>query len=856
MNQVKTMSLNEATNRADLSNPVGLHNLGMTGFYLSTDESASLSFLEQSLRLDPYSSRAQESYALVLGSLGLQERAVTLVGELNFSAFQTYSLQSRVIEGYEKVGDITNEIKAITEALHLFRNKSDELRFKIEAACLKIGNCRAAVEVWNSILNRVPRLRKDYHFKRAINNALEELGDLDVTIDVYSILDSSHWDGAFCIGLGQAYRRKGDLYGGIIQLKNCLRRCQGRSQDSQLVRDIATMCESLPDVGRAVAALESLKDECTETFRYQPEAQPWVHSLARAYIRQGDLDKGIPLLITRLRYLPYDCQAQDELAEALCRKGDYTEAIALWKNLVSEFPSEDRLKKKLEQGVFTDLVVKDIERLEELQTPKDWGLRQHLARAYMSLPDEFAIQKLIRMIEMHPNESTAEKALAEVYCRQGNIESAITGWTTLVDRFPSEWGLRHQLSQVFAAYGNVKRTIVGWEKLVRRHPNEPGLQDQLAKALDEAPDRRTATQVWSNLSKQYRDVCSLAVRLAEAYGKINIDVEIQRLKYLIAAFGTRPKLVDKLRDAYERKGDLDEALQGWKDIQMSRPGSWRVQLELAKAYCKIGSLGDSVHALTQLMENAVDRSIWILHLDGFFDLLRVQSDKTIIRHLERLVSLFPLNRRVVATLLESCTLCNDVDWAIRCVTSVMYIATEHKSSCVNTLSALYDQEGNVDETIQRWKAVLSKDLDYAVAGKVFRELKKAYKTKGDINLEIAGWEELLQSRAIHGSVVPMLAEAYAQLSPEKLGLDRLHDLMLKYWLERDRIAPYLVYAYRKTDDIERCINGWKELLRADPTCEVFQRELAKAQMRRANIDADRVSADLVVAHGMEWNFPS
>ena len=142
---------------------------------------------------------------------------------------------------------------------------------------------------------------------------------------------------------------------------------------------------------------------------------------------------------------------------------------------------------------------------------------------------------------------------------------------------------------------------VAWPQAVKKFADTLGLDSYTHEYLDECYKRVYERKGDIDMIAEWKQFVlekwpkpmtnKLVDKLADAYGrKGDIDKEIAGWKQLVWEKPLADELVDKLADAYERKGDIHMEIAGWKQLVNSNPNILKLHDELARTYERQGDL--------------------------------------------------------------------------------------------------------------------------------------------------------------------------------------------------------------------------------------------------------------------------
>jgi tetratricopeptide (TPR) repeat protein len=655
--------------------------------------------------------------------------------------------------------------------------------------------------------------------------------------------------------LAEAYRRKGDLDFEIAgwkklvnkNLENSRRGRYSENSERFSIRLSEKLADAYQRKGNIDFEIAGWKKLVTPKNLDKPQRGRYLENegltsgfsekLADAYQHKGDIDFEIAEWNTKLvnkslqnsqrgRYSEnegFSIGFSEKLADAYQRKGNINFEIAGWNELVNKnFENSRRGRYSENKGLSS-------------------GFGEKLADAYQRKGDiDFEIDgwnelvnKNLENLSLGRYSENSEglsigfsEQLADAYQRKGDIDFEIAEWKKLVthknlgnrqwgryleNKGPISSGLSEKLANAYQRKGDIDFEIAGWNELVNKNLENSqregysgnsehlsiGFSEKLADAYRRKGDIDFEIAGWQELL----NVRSLESQRRGGYSEN--EVLSRRFSEKLADAYRRKGDIDfeKLADAYQRKGDIDFEIAQWKEL-MSNDPSGNLSDKLADAYRCNGVIDSEPARWKEPVNN--DPS-------GKFG--------------EKLTDAY---RRT-----------GDIDFGLARWKEFVKNDPSHKFR--EKLADAYRLKGDIDFEIAEWKELMSNDS----SGKVSENLADAYRRKGDINFEIAGWKELMSNDS-SGNVSEKLADAYLRRTDadQRIG-DIDHEIAVRRELVRMNPGNLefhnsLADAYRRGDNIDVEIIGWKELIRTTlgTGWRLVRDKLASAYQCKGDIDIE------------------
>ena len=241
----------------------------------------------------------------------------------------------------------------------------------------------------------------------------------------------------------------------------------------------------LREAGRTDEAVEQLRIAAPD----DPEAK---HVLASALLERGQTGEAIRLFQEFVRDRPSDPQivaARAELAAALYRNGQPSEAVAEFRRLVSSFPEYALGRQNLANLLLSsnDWAGAAAEYREVLRIqPGNLFAATHLGLALAGGGQlDAGIDAFRHALQLNPNDATTQRALVDTLLHARRFADAEVAIRHFLSTYPNDAEGHNLLGVSLAAQGRMEEAVREFETAFRLNPQLREAQDNLGRAVGE-----------------------------------------------------------------------------------------------------------------------------------------------------------------------------------------------------------------------------------------------------------------------------------------------------------------------------------------------------------------------------------
>ncbi|MEN6558807.1 MAG: tetratricopeptide repeat protein, partial [Thermoguttaceae bacterium] len=356
-------------------------------------------------------------------------------------------------------------------------------------------------------------------------------------------------------------------------------------------------------------------DELSKALKADPHnAALWYHR-AQAESRMLDFDSAIADLRRAAKSKPDDKQSlaiERLLGTLLARNRQTTEAIAVWKAILTAHPDdedlcEDIIELHVEEGLYPQAAqlleslisrTKDpyaavTRRLRLGDVHQRAGRRQKAVELYSSalresgenswLEREILAQieqsfraeddlvglkkQYAKLIETYPKRIVLRQRQCRLLADLGQSEEAIRGYRDILERTPGDRANREEFVEMLCRAGRLETAVQELETLCQQNPKDAELRVRLAKLWNQAKNPQKAVEA----ARQYLDLSDhseyaylRAARLVESFGDRSRAAKFYQT--MADAFRDSPSAQEAFAAFLYADGQKDRALTIWKSL--------------------------------------------------------------------------------------------------------------------------------------------------------------------------------------------------------------------------------------------------------------------------------------------------
>jgi tetratricopeptide (TPR) repeat protein len=323
------------------------------------------------------------------------------------------------------------------------------------------------------------------------------------------------------------------------------------------------------------------------------------YALGWSYFMMGDFENVTGPLIDFLEnyeppsiaLFPFDTDTQLRIGDAFFAQGKYREALEYYNKAIGAEPGGD------------------------------YAMYQ-VANSHYRMNRNFeAVSQFRRLLRIYPYSSLREQAqynIAYIYLNTGNYDQAIEEFQTVIRRFPgTEWAARAQynIGDSFYNAGNYTEAIAAYRRVLENYPRSNyiieainGIQfAQLSGGKDDTSTDILEDFLADNPTSGTAD--RLRFRQAEnLFQSGDYDGAVREFRNYLRITNNRNLMPDayfNMADAYQRKNDMDAAIDAYETLISDFPNSERVApslAELGRIHYNKGNYQESKRRFEQLAE--------------------------------------------------------------------------------------------------------------------------------------------------------------------------------------------------------------------------------------------------------------
>ncbi len=417
----------------------------------------------------------------------------------------------RAMRAFENALEMAPHHKAARRNLHqLLREKA--------FSALADKNFAAATAAFEKALRIKPLDTTTYHL---MGNGYAQVGEFEKAIAYYEkAREMNPIDAVMRRDLAQCYNNYG------VALRN-------RKQWDAAIRAYRNALNVMPTFGLARSNLIDA-----------------LWQKGRAYREAGELDTAINAYQEVLKLQPNDMQGRSLLGELYLKKGDYTAALAAFRQVYTAMPNAEWVQHNLIaayhhaarsciQQERYDVAIQHLTAALRI-VPTDLNLRLSLVHAYQGAGDDKrADAELSRVLAQEPHNPQAKAALMNLHIRRGNKLMQQRNYAAALNEFEAileddrDIHIDNTIAYLYLMQGEFMKALTGFEKVFQRDRlNMPAFRNLLS--LESQLVRRSDK---SKADTLVRVRCAVAICLMH---RKQLDAAMK--KYALALKGKREPL--------------------------------------------------------------------------------------------------------------------------------------------------------------------------------------------------------------------------------------------------------------------------------------------------------------------------
>ncbi len=449
---------------------------------------------------------------------------------------------------------------------YIISNLSDvQSRLALVEYHLSQGNVDAAIIDLEELVEISPETAEIYNM---LGRIYLKLGRLDGAISLLEkAMESGKGDPTLLEALAGAYIEKGRhadaimLYEDLLKIDPSSKRVLRTLQE--LYKRLNNFDSAAEKLGQMLSddpeVLSETLDRLEELLRLSPNSPTVLEKLAETYAKCLKPDKAVqcakklselssdregylvPFLKELLLTYPDNIDATELLAQCLTAKGQYSEAVEMYDNLMRQAPD---LRKKSMEGY-------------------------------------------LKIISAFPDQLAAHQSLADCYMGDGNIKEALAGFRHIVKLDPSQ--LDH-----------IERKC---REILKADPSMTDALLVLAQGYISSGEARKAISVAEELVAKEKNCTPAFEILGQAFAKI--DLTDRAKDSYRSALATQPydTAIQKRFQAVSEK-ELDKEMETLKSKIEQDPWRAGLNLDLARLQHKRGQLDAAIRSLQKAIRDA------------------------------------------------------------------------------------------------------------------------------------------------------------------------------------------------------------------------------------------------------------
>jgi len=589
-----------------------------------------------------------------------------------------------------------------------------------------------------------------------------------------------------------------------------------------------------------------------------PENDWYYTSLADAYSKSGETQKGIELLKKRLtpegkakvmarHYASASSQVVyiespdmaiiNKLTELYTLEGKLNELLGEYQAKLNEYPDDMGLNAvvasmliRSEKGEQAEPLVK---KLIESKKPETQQYIQNLAETYMRQNQaQKAADIYEKVVKISPNASHYYDRLATAYATAGDKKKALSAWNKMLMAMNmqgrSQPYEKRRVAQQLQQYGMVEEAIKLYEEIVNtsfdRYSREDA-QRQLTELL-----RRQGVDVEKRLAKEEKGKnLSLKRALARQYLESNQpDKAIELYKEIAEAAPGDRNSQQQLAQLYARTGKHDDAVAQWEALLKLEPGNSRFQSGLVNAYLNANRAEDALKfAQNMLAENPTAETHKLL---GQAYARGNQQDKAIEAY-KKSLDLNPVDYDVYKQLAQLYQGQENFKAAVNCYKDALKNVPDQwrRQEIERELIRAYARQDKLEELIKEVE-----ESGISAGYWFYYELGRDYRDKGKLDKATEAYKKAVQLAAqrherenVQRELLQILSQqGKLEKATEEMGIQP--DYQFYFELARN---------YRNQKEFDKAIDVYKKALSV--SAEEYQRRNANSELMQCYVESDK-----------------
>ncbi len=352
-------------------------------------------------------------------------------------------------------------------------------------------------------------------------------------------------------------------------------------------------------------------DEAIEVFRRivanEPDFADAHYHLGLSYYRKAKFDRAIAAFQQTLKRLPRDADARVKLGMAYYKKGEASRAVEEYENALEIQPNNVEALNNLgmaydELGGFNEAITVYQSALkispEHAQLQVNLSVAQDLKAGKYSLKAyrgyrrgrdfvaggkiDTAIAEWKKAIADSPNYTQAHLSLAEVYFNQRRYSAAIEFYTKAGQLDLDNPQIFYNLGNAYQRLAQLDQAVVAYQRALQIDPAFVHAYANMGNAFFEM-------ERFDDAIAAYQDALQKDPNLVIVQSSIRTVQEVKAGKYSMEAYRLWKSGLDSLNT-----GDIETAVQRWKEATRTSPRYAQAHESLGWAYFNLGQYDESI----------------------------------------------------------------------------------------------------------------------------------------------------------------------------------------------------------------------------------------------------------------------
>ncbi len=384
------------------------------------------------------------------------------------------------------------------------------------------------------------------------------------------------------------------------------------------------LAQSQISVGKPNEAVEAF-ERALEKSQTPTERLDIYKALGRTHQRSYHQEEALAVWKRMEAELPSNAQVQEEIATALAEDGLNEEALVRYEQLANlssdnyrKVTYSTRQAELLVRLNRTDEAIAKLEAISETLKPDGWlhrDVRDRIEHVFLRNDNfEGLATYLQEWLTTHPDDIDALARLGQTLASQGRHEDAAETLNKAINAAPTNVKLRELLIQAFVRADNYEKALEQYSELNRI---DPGNIDHLIRwgqtvsqnpKLKESERQAAATAVWKKILDKNGDDPVRIVRVAELLrGAEQTDESIALYRKAVELSANPMQYLEYLGEYLHKLDRKDEALSTWQQMAAGKLETPDNLLRLSEVYSQFDLNAEAIATVARAVELEPDR---------------------------------------------------------------------------------------------------------------------------------------------------------------------------------------------------------------------------------------------------------